>query len=63
MMMIHTKDNFQSFLDNLAETNATLSYFTDFDKVTSNVSKIAMRLNQLNFLIGKKDMDDAVNLL
>ncbi|MCS6823684.1 MAG: type II restriction endonuclease [Cytophagaceae bacterium] len=56
-------DQFKNFLSQLSETNATLDYFTDFDKVKSNVSKIAIKLNQLNYLIGKTDIKAAVNEL
>lgn len=62
-MITHNKHNFEIFIENLAETNATLPYWTDFVKVEENVSKISMRLNQLNFLIGKKNMDEAVQML
>lgn len=62
-MTEHTKQNFEDFVSQLGETNATLPYFTDFGKVGNNVSKIAMRLNQLNYLIGKEDMGAAVRQL
>lgn len=51
---------FQLFISQLSETNATLGYFTDFAKIRSNVSKIAIKLNQLNYLIGKADLQAAV---
>lgn len=54
---------FETFLSQLSETNATLDYFTDFQKVKSNVHKIAIKLNQLNYLIGKSDLKAAVNEL
>lgn len=54
-----TKD-FSVFLSQLSETNATLDYFVDFDKVKTNVSAIEVKLNQLNFLIGKEDLEAAV---
>ncbi len=52
--------NFSLFLSQLSETNATLDYFTDFKKIKNNVSKISIKLNQLNYLIGKEDLDQAV---
>lgn len=55
-----TKEAFDLFLSQLAETNATLDYFTDFEKVRGNVGKIAIKLNQLNYLIGKTDLQQAV---
>lgn len=54
-------EQFKTFLSQLSETNATLDYFTDFGKVKENVSKIALKLNQLNYLIGKSDLIKAVN--
>lgn len=56
-------EQFKIFLSQLSETNATLDYFTDFKKIKSNVSKIAIKLNQLNYLIGKADIKAAVNEL
>ena len=56
-------EQFKIFLSQLSETNATLDYFTDFKKIKGNVSKIAIKLNQLNYLIGKADIKIAVNEL
>jgi type II restriction enzyme len=38
-------------------------YFTDFKKIKGNVNKIAIKLNQLNYLIGKTDIKAAVKEL
>lgn len=56
-------EQFKIFLSQLSETNATLDYFTDFKKIKGNVNKIAIKLNQLNYLIGKTDIKAAVNEL
>ena len=56
-------EQFKIFLSQLSETNATLDYFTDFKKIKGNVNKIAIKLNQLNYLIGKEDIKAAVNEL
>lgn len=56
-------EQFRIFLSQLSETNATLDYFTDFKKIKGNVNKIAIKLNQLNYLIGKTDIKAAVNEL
>lgn len=58
-----TRKSFETFLSQLSETNATLDYFTDFKKVKGNVNKIAIKLNQLNYLIGKENLREAVNEL
>lgn len=55
--------NFDLFISQLSETNATLDYFTDFEKVTKNTNKIAIKLNQLNYLIGKEDLHKAIKEL
>lgn len=52
--------DFKVFLSQLTETNATLDYFTDFNKVRCNVKKISIKLNQLNYLIGKDNLLEAI---
>ena len=54
---------FDVFLSQLKETNATLGFFTDFSKVSSSVAKIAVKLNQLNYLLGKDNLHAAVELV
>lgn len=56
-------EQFKIFLSQLSETNATLDYFTDFKKIKSNINKIAIKLNQLNYLIGKENLKEAINEL
>ncbi len=56
-------EQFKIFLSQLSETNATLDYFTDFKKIKGNVNKISIKLNQLNYLIGKVNIKTAVNEL
>jgi len=55
--------NFQDFLNELTETNATLDFFVDFDKVNKNVRKIEVKLNQLNYLLGKSDLLQSIKEL
>ena len=50
-------------MSELSETNATLDYFTDFQKIKSNVNKISIKLNQLNYLIAKEDLKSAIKEL
>lgn len=54
-------EQFETFLSRLSETNATLDYFTAFNKIKSNVSKIEIKLNQLNYLIGKENLKKAID--
>lgn len=56
-------EQFNIFLTQLSETNATLDYFTDFLKIKENTSKISIKLNQLNYLIGKNDLKLAIEEL
>jgi type II restriction enzyme len=56
-------EQFKIFLSQLSETNATLDYFTDFKKIRINVNKISIKLNQLNYLIGKADLGKAIQEL
>lgn len=51
---------FDVFMSQLKETNATLGFFTDFSKVSASVDKISVKLNQLNYLLGKEDLQTAV---
>lgn len=57
------KKDFDLFLSQLSERNATLDYFTDSEKVILNTNKIAIKLNQLNYLIGKNDLRKAIKEL
>ena len=60
MQMYHNMKDFNLFMSQLSETNTTLNSLTDFDKVYRNVSKVAIKLNQLNYLLGKSDLRTAV---
>lgn len=56
-------EQFETFISQLSETNATLDYYTDFGKIKANLSKISIKLNQLNYLIGKEDLKLAIEEL
>ena len=60
---MNTKDKFELFMSQLYETNATLDFYCDFDKIQRNVADIAISLNTLNYLIGQTDMAKAVSQL
>ena len=47
------RKDFDLFMSQLSETNSTLDSFVDFKKVSRNVSKIIVKLTQLNYLLGK----------
>lgn len=55
--------DFNLFMSQLAETNATLDFYTDFSKIRENVRSIEIKLNTLNYLIGKADLAAAVKEL
>jgi type II restriction enzyme len=56
-------EQFNTFMSQLSESNATLDYFTDFEKIKNNIAKISIKLNQLNYLIGKDDLYTAIKEL
>lgn len=57
------KKDFDTFMSQLKETNATLDFYCDFKKVAKNVDEIAISLNMLNYLIGKENLRAAVEAL
>lgn len=60
-MSAHTELEFDMFMSQLKETNQTLGFFCDFEKISQNVRDIEISLNILNYLIGKNDLEAAVN--
>lgn len=54
---------FEDFIQQLSETNSTLDKFVDFEKIKTNVSKISIKLNQLNYLIGNENLKLAIEEL
>ena len=62
-MAAHTKEQFDLFISQLRETNATLDFYCDFPKIAKNVADIEISLNTLNYLIGKDDLRSAVQAL
>ena len=62
-MSAHTKEQFELFMSQLRETNATLDFYCDFPKIAKNVADIEISLNTLNYLIGKDDLRTAVEAL
>lgn len=53
--------DFNLFMSQLQETNQTLDFFCDFDKISANVAEVEMSLNTLNYLIGKENLTQGVN--
>ena len=53
----------EEFLNPLKETHFSLRDYVDFPKVIDNVERISIKLNQLNYLIGKEDIAAAVQRL
>lgn len=62
-MAAHTTEQFNLFMSQLRETNATLDFYCDFPKIARNVADIEISLNTLNYLIGKEDLRSAVEAL
>ncbi|OQB67291.1 MAG: Type-2 restriction enzyme MboI [Spirochaetes bacterium ADurb.Bin133] len=53
--------SFEKFLSQLSATNLTLDTFIDFSKVVDNINRISIKLNQLNYLIGKEELKKAIS--
>ena len=51
------KRNFNDWLSAMRDTIATWRYYTDFEKVYSNVKTIKVELNILNSLINSKNIE------
>ncbi len=54
------KERFNLFMSQLSETNSTLEALTDFEKVSTNVKKVSLKLCQLNHILGREDLWNAV---
>jgi type II restriction enzyme len=57
------KKDFEKFIEQLAETNSTLSSFVNYEKIQNHIDKVSIKLNQLNFLLGKKDLKASIEKL
>ena len=57
------KDSYESFMSQLYATNTKLDFYCDFEKIQNNVAEIAISLNTLNYLIGKSNIEEAVEQL
>lgn len=55
--------DFEIFMSQLQETNQTLDFFCDFEKIEKNVSDIKLSLCMLNSLIGATDLRSAVETI
>ena len=55
--------DFSTFMSQLQETNQTLDFFCDFEKINRNVNDIKLSLCMLNSLIGASNMRAAVETL
>lgn len=59
----HTNEEFEIFMSQLQETNQTLDFFCDFNKISANVDNIKLSLCMLNSLIGATDLQKAVETI
>lgn len=55
--------DFNEFMSQLQETNQTLDFFCDFDKISQNVNNIKLSLCMLNSLIGTTDLRKSVETI
>ncbi len=62
-MTEQTDKKFGTFISQLQETNQTLDFFCDFNKIEKNVADIKLSLCMLNSLIGATNLRDAVETI
>ncbi|MBP5364600.1 MAG: type II restriction endonuclease [Bacteroidales bacterium] len=62
-MAAHTTKQFDIFISQLKETNQTLDFFCDFEKIGRNVDDIKLSLCMLNSLIGTSDLRKSVETI
>ena len=62
-MAAHTPAEFTTFMSQLKETNRSLDFFCDFDKIHSNVDNIRLSLCMLNSMIGTTDLRKSVETI
>ena len=55
--------DFDKFMSQLQETNQTLGFFCDFDKISANVDNIKLSLCMLNSMIGTTDLRRSVETI
>ncbi len=55
--------DFELFMSQLQETNQTLDFFCDFDKIFKNVDDVKLSLCMLNSLIGTQDLRRSVETI
>lgn len=55
--------DFNKFMSQLQETNQTLDFFCDFDKISRNVEDIKLSLCMLNSLIGSTNMRKSIETI
>lgn len=55
--------DFDTFMSQLQETNQTLDFFCDFNKIVQNVNDIKLSLCMLNSLIGAPNLRNAVETI
>ena len=57
------RKDFNKFMSQLQETNQTLDFFCDFDKIAANVDNIKLSLCMLNSMIGTTDLRRSVETI
>lgn len=60
---VHTPEEFAIFMSQLKETNQSLDFFCDFNKISSNVENIRLSLCMLNSLIGSTNLRSSVETI
>lgn len=59
----YMEKDFDKFISQLQETNQTLDFFCDFDKIHQNVENVKLSLCMLNSLIGTENIRESVEAI
>lgn len=62
-MLFDMEKDFEKFMSQLQETNQSLDFFCDFDKIEMNVDNVKLSLCMLNSLIGTKNLRKSVEVI
>lgn len=58
---MNTKEQFNIFMSQLQETNRTLDFYCDFEKIANNIRDIKINLNTLNYLLTVPELKQGVD--
>ncbi|WP_105995081.1 type II restriction endonuclease [Staphylococcus agnetis] len=60
---LNSNERLEVFLNSLSSTNKTPSYFVNWEKVENGVRKFELELNTMNYLLGKRNIEEEAEKL